>query len=192
MCKGAGDTPVTALLWNPSFYEQFCPLVLDESLCKSKGFAKLRPAQQDLLRGALVGSVDARCADCPLGLDLSRANFSVGIFAHTLLASCEQAGKIVQNVTNSMPGEKVDYETMWRFTLVNYNAGPGCLADALSQAYDPTVAQPLAWERVASSLEAACPGAAAYVDDVSRDPEPPQPTETPVPDATPTPSVNSQ
>lgn len=166
MTEGGADT---ALLWNPTFYNQFCPLVLDANLCKTKGFANLRPAQQALLRGALVGSVDARCMDCPLGLDLARANFSVRIFAHTLLANCEQAGKIVQNVTSSMPGQKVEYESLWRFTLVNYNAGPGCLANALTQAYDPTIQNPLSWDRVAPILEANCPGAAGYVDDVSRD-----------------------
>jgi hypothetical protein len=93
------------------------------------------PQHQALLRGALVGSVDARCADCPLGLDLSRADFSVGVFARTMLANCEQAGKIVQDVTGEMPGSVVDYETLWRFTLVNYNAGSGCLAIAINQAF---------------------------------------------------------
>ncbi|HEY3313350.1 MAG TPA: hypothetical protein VGK00_17040 [Anaerolineales bacterium] len=183
MTEGGADT---TLLWNPSFYEQFCPLVLNETVCKAKGFSNLRANQQALLRGALVGSVDARCADCPLGLDLSRADFSVGIFAHTLLANCEQAGKIVQNVTNSMPGEKVDYETLWRFTLVNYNAGSGCLADAVTQAYDPLAQVPLSWEGVAAALDAGCPGAASYVEDVSRDSEAVQTTPTP----TPTPGAN--
>lgn len=166
MTEGGADT---ALLWNPTFYDQFCPLVLDANLCKKTGFAHLQPQKQALLRGALVGSVDARCAECPLGLDLSRANLSVKIFAHTLLANCEQAGKIVQNVTGSMPGQKVDFETLWRFTLVNYNAGPGCLSNTLTQAYDPTISNPLSWDRVAPILELNCPGAPQYVEDISRD-----------------------
>ncbi|HEY3311579.1 MAG TPA: hypothetical protein VGK00_08075 [Anaerolineales bacterium] len=172
MTEGGADT---ALLWNPSFYDQFCPLVLNEGLCKAKGFASLSAGQQALLRGALVGSVDARCADCPLGLDLSRADFSVGIFAHTLLANCEQAGKIVQNVTNEMPGRSVDYETLWRFTLVNYNAGPGCLSDAVTAAYNQSGGGKLAWDDVAAMLETSCPGAAKYVADISRNAEPPPP-----------------
>ena len=179
MTEGGADT---TLLWNPSFYEQFCPLILDQGVCKGKGFANLKPAQQTLLRGALVGSVDARCDNCPLGLDLSRADFSVGIFAHTLLANCEQAGKIIQNVTNNMPGQIVDYATMWRFTLVNYNAGSGCLADAITKAYDPKAAIPLSWDKVAPLLEASCPGSTGYVQDVTRDTIPVQPTNTPAPD----------
>jgi len=176
MTEGGADT---ALLWNPSFYEQFCPLVLDARLCKAKGFAQLKVSHQSLLRGALVKSVDARCDDCPLGLDLSRADFSVSVFAHTLLANCEQAGKIVQNVTDDMPGRSVDYETLWRFTLVNYNAGSGCLADALTQVYDPNAEVPLGWDAVASALELTCPGSARYVEDVSKDFEQFQPTPTP-------------
>lgn len=168
MTEGGADT---ALLWNVSFYDQFCPLVLNKSICEASGFAKLKPSQQKLLRGALVGSVDARCEDCPLGLDLSRADFSVAVFAHTLLANCEQAGKIVQNVTGKMPGQTVDYETLWRFTLVNYNAGSGCLAEALTQAYNPSDAEPLGWNRVSPVLDQFCPGSSSYVEDVSRDTE---------------------
>ncbi len=178
MTEGGADT---TLLWNPSFYNQFCPLILNKNQCETKGFASLKPYQQDLLRGALVGSVDARCANCPLGLDLSRANFSIKIFAHTLLANCEQAGKIVQNVSGHMPGEVVDYETMWRFTLVNYNAGAGCLSEAITQTYDPGAKNSLKWENVSPILESDCPGSTVYVEDISKDSAASgsQPTETP-------------
>jgi hypothetical protein len=98
----------------------------------------------------------------------------VSIFAHTLLANCEQAGKIVQNVTNVMPGQQVDYETLWRFTLVNYNAGSGCLADAITQAYDPTAQIQLSWDRVAVALEGICPGSVSYVEAISQELEPTQ------------------
>jgi hypothetical protein len=177
LTEGGADT---ALLWNPSFYTQFCPLVLDKDLCTSTGFANLNPAHQELLRGALVSSVDARCADCPLGLDLSRADFSVGVFARTMLANCEQAGKIVKDVTGRMPGQVLDYDTLWRFTLVNYNAGSGCLATAINQAYVPSAQVPLTWDNVASVLDGDCPGSVGYVNDVSKILEPDaQPTEQP-------------
>ena len=177
------DGADTALLWNPSFYNQFCPLVLDKSLCESKGYANLKTKYQDMLRSTLVGSVDASCADCPLGLDLSRADFSVGVFAHTLLANCEQAGKIVQDVTGKQPGLMVSYETMWRFTLVNYNAGPGCLVEAVNQAYQPSAEEPLSWNGVSTALDQACSGAINYVNSISQGSESaaqnPGPTPTP-------------
>jgi len=184
------DGADTALLWNPSFYSQFCPLILDKNLCQAKGYANLKTKQQALLRGALVHSVDASCQDCPLGLDISRANFSVKIFAHTLLANCEQAGEIVQNVTGQAPGQTVSYEDMWRFTLVNYNAGPGCLYDAVRQSHENGE---LNWDSVSSLLEPTCQGAVRYVEDISKVNGQPEATQTPTPepdsgaDETPTP-----
>jgi hypothetical protein len=168
LTEGGADT---ALLWNPSFYRQFCPLVLDETLCKAKGYANLKPRHQAILRGALIHSVDGRCDDCPLGLDLSRADFSVEVFARTLLANCEQAGNIVRKVTGQAPGLSVTYEDMWRFTLVNYNAGSGCLAEALQEANTAGIA--LDWKSVPNKLNKACRGSIGYVNDISKKQESP-------------------
>ncbi len=156
----------TALLWNPLFYDQFCPLVYDEGTCQGSGFANLDESQQDFLRRALVGSVDATCAECPLGIDLEKAAFSVSIFGRTLLANCEQTGKIVENVSGQKPGNVVSYEDLWKLTLVNYNAGPGCLSTAVEQAA-LTSGGVIDWNGVSTALDAACPGASSYVNDIS-------------------------
>jgi hypothetical protein len=158
----------TTLLWNPPFYYQFCPLVMDSAEC-SKGYLNLSGDQQEYLRLALIDAVNANCETCPLGLDLERANFSIGVFAHTLLANCEQAGQIVENVTGGMAGNSATYEDLWKFTMVNYNAGPGCLGDALSVA-EGDAEELLTWETVASHLTPACQGAIDYVNEISRQP----------------------
>lgn len=172
----------TALLWNRAFFDDFCPLVLDKNVCENNSYSGLNEANQKLLRGALVASVDATCAQCPLGIDLSRANFSVSVFGRTLLANCEQTGKIIQNVTGQSPGRSLDYETLWKLTLVNYNAGPGCLSEAVQQAYTVASAQvPFGWDLIAQALDPACRGAIRYVEDISK----PQPAFTPTPTASP-------
>lgn len=181
------DGADTALLWNPSFYNQFCPLVLNKNICDAKGYANLKPQQQALLRGALVGSVDARCDNCPLGLDLSKANFGVDVFAHTLLANCEQAGKIVQNVTGQPAGVSVTYEDMWRFTLVNYNAGPGCLSEAVQEAASSGVSPAFSWDNVSSKLDPACADSIKYIEDISKVAGQTVPTATPTEPDTPVP-----
>ncbi len=164
----------TLLLWNPGFYQQYCPLVLSQEAC-DQGFLHLSDYEQNLLRGALVQSVDASCADCTLGIDLSQANFSVGVFADTLVANCQQVNQIMYNVTKKDTRLITDYEDLWRFTLVNYNAGAGCLTSALDAAYNGK--DPLDWQQVAYSLEDACPGAAEYVEDITTFPVPaPDPT----------------
>jgi hypothetical protein len=155
----------TTLIWNTSFYHQFCPLVLDSDAC-GQGYVHLDEAQQQALRNGLIGAVNATCEECPLGLDLTQADFSVSVFAHTLLANCEQAGRIVRNLTGAAPGQVADYETMWKLTLVNYNAGPGCLGDAIEGAQGQGAE--LTWDTIVPFLPGACSGAIDYVNDISR------------------------
>ena len=162
--KGADTT----FLWNPPFFYQFCPLVMDSAEC-SKGYLNLDDEQQKYIRMALVDAVNANCENCPLGIDLDRASFSIGVFAHTMLANCEQAGQLVENVTGGLAGESATYEDLWKFTLVNYNAGPGCLGDALEVAEGDNDDQALTWENVASHLAPACQGAVNYVNEISRE-----------------------
>lgn len=159
----------TALLWNPPFFQQFCPLVMDATEC-SKGYVGLDDEQRKYVRLALIDSINATCETCPLGIDLERANFSVGVFAHTMLANCEQTGQLVENITGGTAGAAASYEDLWKFTLVNYNAGPGCLGNALdaTAAEALEVDQELTWENVSSHLEPACQGAINYVDSISR------------------------
>jgi len=154
----------TVLLWNPSFFNQFCPLVFEKSVCQN-GFAFLNEEHQNLLKGALVNKVNAACPDCPAGIDLSQASFSVNVFAGTLRASCDQAGQIVYNTTGAAAGLSSSYVDLWRFTLVNYNAGPGCLSEAVLETFNAR--QPLDWTNVSSHLDEACQGAIPYVEEIS-------------------------
>jgi hypothetical protein len=156
----------TTLMWNPAFYREFCPLVLDKDICASNGYATLSSKNQALLRGALLQSVNATCKGCPLGIDLERADYSVGIFARTLLANCEQAGKIIENVTGRPAGESASYEDLWRFTLANYNAGAGCLADAVQVA--DASGLDLTWKNVADNFLPGCKPVVQYVEDITR------------------------
>jgi hypothetical protein len=160
--KGADTT----LMWNPPFFYQFCPLIIDSSECKD-GYLGLDDAKREYLRLALISAVNANCDACPLGIDLERAKFSITVFAHTLLANCGQASQVVWNYNNSMtPGELgISYEDMWKFTLANYNAGGGCLADAFTVA--STQSAPLTWEGISPYFAPACQGAVNYVNEIS-------------------------
>lgn len=178
----------TVLLWNPSFFEQFCPLVLDQSVC-DLGFGNLGETEQNMLRGALVSKVNAACETCPMGIDLSQAAFSVHVFAEGLEANCEQVGRTISNITEYRPGDVASYVDLWRFTLVNYNAGVGCLAHAINAAWQ--AGQPLTWDNVSAFLEPVCQSAIDYVNDITgMQPIVPTPTSwvfqgTPLPQVTP-------
>jgi len=170
------------LLWNPGFYQNFCPLVLAQDTC-DKGFNRLTDDQQNMLRGALVVKVNADCPTCPSGIDMSKAHFSIAVFAQTLLSNCEQVGRIIFNTTQQNPGMVADYADLWRFTLTNYNAGSGCLGDAVRTSW--TRGEPLTWDNVSAHLEPACRGAIDYVEEVtdgnglSTIPTPTEPAPTP-------------
>ena len=90
------DGAEAALLWNPVFYTQFCPLVLYEDTC-ARGYGNLSQNEQTILRGALVQKADASCQDCTLGIDLTQANFSVGIFGETIVGNCAQVDRMLNN-----------------------------------------------------------------------------------------------
>jgi hypothetical protein len=155
----------TTLLWNPSFYGQYCPLVLSSQTC-SEGYLHLKDEDQKLLRESLVASVDATCDNCALGIDLSRADFSINVFAHTLLASCEQTGQVIYNVVKQSPGAVASYEDLWKMTLVNYNAGPGCLSLAVDGAW--STEHQLTWDTLSLHFTDICASAKDYVNDISK------------------------
>jgi hypothetical protein len=161
MTEGGADT---TLMWNQPFFEQFCPGILDDVNCR-KGYTHLEEDQQQTLRTALVKSVDAFCTDCPLGIDLGRAENSVAVFSETLLANCNQAGMIVQNTYGGAAGESAGFEDLWRLALVNYNAGPGCLTLAIQA--NKRAGDPLDWQNLSSHLTPACLGALDYVNQIS-------------------------
>ena len=167
----------TVLLWNPNFFSQFCPLIYSNKVCQ-QGFGNLTADQQSALRGALVSKVNAACPDCVAGIDLSQANFSIGIFARSLLANCEQVGELIYNTTQKVAGSVSNYSDLWKFTLVNYNAGPGCLGDAIQTTVNQR--QPLDWASVSPHLGVACQGAIKYVNDISQVAGVPTPTPTSV------------
>lgn len=165
----------TVLLWNPSFFEQFCPLVLHQSRC-DLAFGNLSEGEQAMLRGALVRKVNAACPDCPAGIDLTQAQFSVRVFAEGMIGNCEQVSRIVTNLTSRPAGQLISYVDLWRLTLVNYNAGPGCLSSAVRRVYQ--FGQPLTWERISAQLDEACKPAIKYVFDISERLSGIQPTPT--------------
>jgi hypothetical protein len=154
-----------ALLWNPDYYSKFCPLVLNQETC-NRGFGNLNDNQISMLRGALMQKVNSSCSNCSLGIDLSHANDSVEIFAALLLGNCNQVNQIFYNATNSLNAGKLSsYVDLWKFTLVNYNAGPGCLYNAIERTLENN--DPLDWSHVSSNLETGCQKAIDYVLSVS-------------------------
>jgi hypothetical protein len=151
------------LLWNPTFFDQFCPLVLTQDQC-SGGYLNLNPESQALLRGALANTAGADCVDCEYGIDLSNAEMSIGLVAHTLLANCEQVAQIVYNATGRIAGEVTNYEELWKFTVADYHVGPGCLSYAMYTAWAARAT--MDWENVSNFLTVPCETVIPYISNI--------------------------
>lgn len=138
---------------NPDLYQQVCSTSLYKC---DKPYESLDPIDRALIRGALVQSLDSSCSTCPFGVDLNRAGQSIGLIAKVLYSNCTQAESILKynKVTAS-------YEDSWKFTLVSYHSGFGCLQSAINQA-GVTSGEVIDWNQVSGNLT--CPGASDYVD----------------------------
>jgi hypothetical protein len=141
-----------ALRQDPALYQQVCSTVL--SNC-SVPYAYLPPDVQAMIRGALLDSFNADCPNCQYGLDATVADRSIPLIALVLRSNCSQ----VKALLNAY-GTVTNYEDSWKFTLVSYHSGFGCLQSAINAAY--TQVGVVNWENVSSRL--ACYGARDYID----------------------------
>jgi hypothetical protein len=155
----------TILLWNRSFFEQFCPLIFAEDAC-ARGYLRLPDQEKAILRGALALQAKADCPECPAGINLNNTVYSIQLFAHTLQANCEQVRQIVQNATQRSAGSVASYEDLWRLTIANYHAGPGCVSYAVHTAWG--VSGRLTWEGISTRFTEPCQGVVPYVDKITR------------------------
>jgi hypothetical protein len=155
----------TVLLWNSAYFDKFCPMVLSEEVC-AQGYLGMDEAERAILRGALAIQANADCKDCPSGIDLEEADSTITLFGEGILANCEQVGQTILNATLTSPGQISSYEDLWRFTLANYNGGPGCLSFAIHSSWG--LREPMDWEHVSTHITDACQGMIAYVDEVAQ------------------------
>jgi hypothetical protein len=122
------------------------------------GYLNLGEKERAILRGALALQAKADCPDCPTGVDLTNVNFSVLLFANMLQSNCAQVARTIYTATESMAGLVSTYEDLWRFTIANYHAGPGCLSFAIHQAWTFSTDRRITWENVKTQFTEPCQG----------------------------------
>jgi thermitase len=154
----------TLLRWNRPFSSAFCLQVYSQEACRTS-YALMPLDQQSVLRGAVIQRVNADCGSCPGGIDLRRARESVLFIAATLQASRSHAEWYVEGLTGRSFA-RLDPSDAWRFTLVGYNGGPGCLSSAISRSQGLHLQ--LSWKNISESLDKSCENANKYVENIKQ------------------------
>lgn len=128
-----------AMQWNPSLYSKVCPSSAIDCVTDV--------ATAEVILASLI----ATCPTCEYGIDIADAERSVDILAEALLGYCFQTARLVFNATAWHSSLVVDYGSIWKLTLMNYNAGPQCAYDAVEGAFSAAQG-PLRWSDLSANV----------------------------------------
>lgn len=121
-------TPVgmlNALEWNPDLIKAACNFV---------GNCGANATTANLVLQSMINT----CPTCPNGVDLAQETQSVNLLALSVMGYCNQTAQLVFNATGWRSGWVVDYPTIWKLTLMNYNAGSVCVFDTVAATFKDT------------------------------------------------------
>jgi len=129
-----------ALQWNHNLSTKVCPESTGAT-CASN----IATADQ------ILSSLIATCDTCEYGIDPEEAAISVDILAEVLLGYCYQTAQLVYNATGWHSSLAVDYATIWKLTLMNYNSGSVCVYNTLDSTFDFTQG-PMKWSDISANV----------------------------------------
>ena len=129
-----------ALQWNPALAAKVCPTSSTED-CRTS----ITIADQ------ILSSLIATCASCKYGIDPLIANRSVDILAEVVLGYCYQTARVIYNATERHSSLVVDYATIWKLTLMDYNAGSTCVYDAVAATF-AKMKGPMKWADISPNV----------------------------------------
>ena len=137
------------LKWNTGYYLDLCVPAYDRVTCSS-GYSRLSPIAQLMLRNAVLSKVGT--------------THEIDMLAASLQASSRQVNQLVINTGRREAAGQTSYEDMWKITIGNYNAGSGCIGNALQNISDNGLE--LTWDQVVQQMLGDCKNAGDYVDKV--------------------------
>lgn len=121
----------------------------------------------DLLAGELLSNMNSYCETCPLKVNVTKAEESIYYIAEVLLAYCKQTSQVVYNATKRNAGDVVDYATIWRLTLLNYNVGPVCVYDSI-RATGGNAKNKIDWAMISDNIQSNyCERGVTYADKIT-------------------------
>lgn len=127
-----------AVQWNSRLYAKVCPEG-ESGTCGSS----ISAANQ------ILASLINTCDTCEYGIDPNMASRSVDILAESLLGYCYQTEQLIVNATGWHSSIATDYATIWKLTLMDYNAGSQCVYDTLVSTFKATQG-PMNWSDISA------------------------------------------
>lgn len=131
---------LNALEWNPSLLQKVC--------AATSGSCTVNEA----LASTVLQMMTATCATCPNGIDQAKANNSVDLLARVVMGYCDQTAQLIFNATGWRSSLVVDYPTIWKLTLVNYNAGSQCVFNTVRDAFKANNG-PVSWSDILAYVQ---------------------------------------
>ena len=129
-----------AIQWNSDLAAKVCPSSANGSCTSDYAIAE-----------QILSSLVASCDTCEYGIDVDIAYRSVDILAEVMLGYCYQTAQLVFNATGWHSSIAVDYATIWKLTLMNYNAGSVCVYDTAEATFNRTQG-PMNWSDLSASV----------------------------------------
>ena len=88
------------------------------------------------------------------------------ILAESLLGFCFQSERLVFNATGWNANLAVDYVTIWKLTLMNYNVGSQCVYDTLVDTFEFTNG-PMNWTDISAYASTGCSRGVVYANQIT-------------------------
>ncbi|MDY6867182.1 MAG: hypothetical protein SVT56_04660 [Chloroflexota bacterium] len=129
-----------ALQWNTNLSNKACSGPDYQACATSVGSAS-----------QILNSLINTCETCEYGIAASQTDRSVDILAETLLGYCYQTEQLILNATGWHSSLAVDYGTMWKLTLMDYNAGSKCVYNTIESTFQYTNG-PMSWSEIAAHV----------------------------------------
>lgn len=146
----------SALQWNPDLAAKVCPTSAYGTCVTSIDIAT-----------EILSSLLSTCPTCDFGIDPVKAFRSVDILAEAVLGYCYQTTHLIYNATGWHSSWVVDYQTLWKLTLMGYNAGATCVYDTVVKTFDKTQG-PMKWSDISANVEGdLCLRGLSYADQVT-------------------------
>jgi hypothetical protein len=123
---------VNALKWNPDLLAIVCGSSENDCIANN--------VTAEMMFEKMVST----CPTCVGGINTEKTNQSVLLLSRVVMTYCQQTAQLIFNATGWRSDLVVDYPTLWKLTMMNYNSGSTCVFNTVRDAFKRTQG-PIDW-----------------------------------------------